>query len=72
MLPKSNLYFAPGQLLSRKLSLFSCHSPETVPSTTPSQCTTYKSAIKLSTTLDTVQGGDLVDMHQFDTGKLAI
>ncbi|XP_046850772.1 phosphoinositide 3-kinase regulatory subunit 4-like isoform X2 [Xenia sp. Carnegie-2017] len=48
-------------------------NPEVTPTPTQmTQCPMYKPVVKLSTRLDTAQGGDLVDMHHFYTASHSV
>ena len=60
---------ASGPKNSKSKIFLSRFSPDVLPSTSSTQLPQYKAIVKLNTSLDTAQGGDLVDMHQFNTGN---
>ncbi|CAB4008676.1 Phosphoinositide 3-kinase regulatory subunit 4, partial [Paramuricea clavata] len=47
-------------------------NPDVLPGTSSTQLPQYKALVKLNTKLDTAQGGDLVDMHQFNTASHSV
>ena len=68
----STLYSIFSKIVKVLYHFNNFYSVEMVPNTTSSQCPQYKPIVKLNTGLDTNQGGDLVDMHQFDTGDTSL